>query len=518
MKRKRILTQFLLYFLMLMFLIVAGCSSGGSDDDDDDQNQQGPTVSISGTVTDAAGNPISGVVMSIGISFEVANITLWEGAIQSTLASPIITNDTGSFSFPFPIALLDKYTVVLTPAKKGYTFSPSDRRIPVQTTNITGQNFTATAVSAFIQRELAGIWRMNLLRAGADARWVRARLHIDADGKATCLSMYDSDDPTTNICPATPTDFDLTLEMDGEGVIKQYGASAVFDNGYMTMNSRKNFAAGTGTNGDGSPQLMIVQKDTAVDGAQTSHYIPADVQNKGFVFHSLSVGTANAWRYGNGATDATGLITMIAEEDPAGDALATSVLNGSTITLGVDGVVTIADAVGAVPGFEGFMSVDERTIVGTFTDAAGAQQLIVIQIGSGSDELTGMSYNNLMAANDTEAFWARHEINVSRLDTSIVPDIKGLYFYLDIMLSYEWNFSPALGYTQLQRLAYMNIQKLNINNIGEVTFTNNTANARGNVFFHGQTSNDGTFMVGVSTFNVLDAEAGDYYALNVITH
>lgn len=518
MKRKRIITQFLLYVLMFMFLIVAGCSDGDDDDDDNNQNQQGPTVSISGTVTDTAKNPVSGVVMSVGISFEVANIKLWEGEIQSTLASPIMTDNTGSFSFPFPIALLDKYTVVLTPAKKGYTFTPADRRIPVQTTNITGQNFTATAVSAFRQDDLFGTWRMNLLRAG-DNRWMRARLQIDIDGKATCLSMYDSDDPTTDICPATPTDFDLTFEMDGNGVIKQYGASAVSDNGYMTMNAKKNFAAGTGTNGDGSPQLMIVQKDTAVSGAQTSHYIPADVRNKGFVFHSLSVGSSNEWRYGNGSTDATGLITMDAEENPAGDALATSILEGSTLTLGVDGVVTIADAVGVIPSFEGFMSVDERTIVGTFTDAAGAQQLIVIQIGSGDDELTGMSYNNLMAVNDTEeAFWARHEINVSRLDTSILPDIPGLYFYLDIMLSYEWNFSPALGYTQLQRLAYMNIQKLNIDNTGEVTFTNTTANARGNVFFHGQVSNDGSFVVGVSTFNVLDAEAGDYYALDVITH
>ncbi|MBN1472078.1 MAG: hypothetical protein JW925_09885, partial [Syntrophaceae bacterium] len=79
MKRKRILTQYLLYFLMLMFLLVGGCSSGG-DDDDDAAPAVDYWITVSGTVTTAGGTPVSGVMMQTMYQLELLNVNLWEGS------------------------------------------------------------------------------------------------------------------------------------------------------------------------------------------------------------------------------------------------------------------------------------------------------------------------------------------------------------------------------------------------------------------------------------------------------
>lgn len=510
MKRKRILTQFLLYVLMFMFLIVAGCSSGSDDNDDDDQNQNqpGPTVSISGMVTDSAGNAISGVVMSIGISFEVANITLWEGAIQSTLVSPIMTDNTGSFSFPVPIALLDKYTVVLTPAKKGYTFSPSDRPIPVRTDNITGQNFTATAVSKVTQRKLYGTWRMNLLRTGSENMWVRARMTIGNTGVAQCLSYETSASAGDTTCPA---DFDLTLTVNEDtGAIIQSGDFAPKGANHMTINSTKNFMAGTATAGT-RHQIMIAQKEDA-----TENYSDASLEGA-FVVHGMVVGATNEWWYGTGETVVTGeylMTSMIEEVGPSGPGTTSATINGVVFNVAADGVVTIVDALGArASDFEGFLSADKKTMVGTYTDINGDYQLMVVQVtgGQAASNMTGWSDNHLLGVADNSTFWAYHEINVSRLSTSVFPDIVGLSPYLDIMLSYNWNLS--LPYEQIDRLGLMKIRKININaTTGAATITNPETDA---IVFHGQLAFDGTFMVGTETMVLPE---GTFYTLNVITH
>jgi hypothetical protein len=501
MKRKRILTQFLLYFLMLMFLIVAGCSSGGSDDDDDDQNQQQLFVTVSGTVTDATGAGVQGVNISAMYSLTILNVKVWEGSISSDLFSYIITDANGNYTLRLPAALVEQYNVILTPGKKGYTFTPARRTFDVGLTDITGVNFTAAEASVYGQADLAGTWRTNMLRTGTENGWVRARLTIGATGVTQCLSYETSTSAGDTTCPA---DFDLTFTVNPDtGAIIQSGAYAAGDGGHMTMNSDMDFAAGTATAGT-NYQIMIAQKEG------TTNYSNANLASHNFVVHGMVVGQTNEWWYGTGATDTALVTTMSEEVGPTGAPSAT--INGVTLAVAVDGVVTLVDALGArASDFEGFLSVDKKTMVGTYTDINGDYQLMIVQITDGQAvaNLTGSSYNHLLGVGD-DVFWAHHDINVSRFETSFLPDILALTFNLDVMLSYNWNLS--LAYTPIQKLGLVSVKKLTIAPNGQAIVTNPETDA---IVFHGQLAFDGTFMVGTETMELTE---GTFYTLNVITH
>jgi len=186
---------------------------------------------------------------------------------------------------------------------------------------------------------------------------MRARVQIlsATNGTATCLSYEDSDLPAG--CPA---DFELIFTMDADGVITLGGAYAPEAGNHMTMNSSKNLMAGTGTSG-ASYQLMVAQKDDidpAIALGATTHYNPLDVQSKSFVFHSLTAGATNEWRYGFGATTPAGAIAMSSEANSAGST-ATNLVG--TLAVDANGVVT--DTSGSLPAFQGFLSADEKTIV-----------------------------------------------------------------------------------------------------------------------------------------------------------
>ncbi len=506
MKRKRILTQFLLYVLMFMFLIVAGCSSGSSDDDDDqNQPQQNVFITVSGTVTDGTGAGVQGVSISAMYSLTILNVKIWEGSISSDLFSYIMTKADGTYTLTLPAALVEKYNVVLTPSKKGYTFTPARRTFDVGLTNITGVNFTAVESSVYGQADLAGTWRMNLLRTGTTDTgnmWVRARMTIGATGVAQCLSYETSASAGDTTCPA---DFELILTVNEDtGAIIQSGAYAPGDGGHMTMNSSKNFAAGTATAGTNN-QIVIAQKEG------TTNYSNANLVPHNFVVHGMVVGQTNEWWYGAGATDSiTSAVTMEEEVGPTGVPSAT--INGVVFAVAADGVVTIVDALGArASDFEGFLSVDKKTMVGTYTDINGDYQLMVVQVTDGQAvaNMTGSSYNHLLGVGE-DSFWAHHDINVSRFETSFLPDILELTFALDVMLSYNWNLS--LAYTPVQKLALVGVKKLNIAPDGQATITNPETDA---IVFHGQLAFDGTFMIGTET---MDLTEGTFYTLNVITH
>lgn len=529
MKRKRILTQFWLYFLMLMLLLAAGCSSS-NDNNTPAPATQAKLITISGTVTTAGGIPVSGVVMSAMINLEVMNISLFEGSFDSDKFSIVITKADGTYSIKVPADLIGHYTLILTPAKNGYRFTPTNLPIPVGLEDIPNQNFTATAVNEFSQSDLTGTtWRINLLRTGTENKWIRARIKIvDSSGTATCLSMSSSDNPATDICPgATDPPFDLTFTMGADGVITQGGADAFGNSDNMTMNSGKNLMAGTASYGT-SYQLMIAQKDTVSTTATplTSLYKPGYVDGANFVFHSLGVGRVlasgtNEWRYGTGATDTAGLISILDEFNPAGPA--TTPLYGTTMSLDYTGVVTIANAGGMGNDFVGFLSGDLHTIVGTYSDTTTATvvpdcKLLVIQINDDqtTNSMTGSSVNHLLAvdAAGDAMFWGYHDVNISRIGGSLVPDILNLSVFLNIMLSYNWELSVSL--TDVQKLAMIRLEKIDISNNGEAIIkTIGTPSTPSVITFHGQLGYDGTFMVGVRT-KTLDTV--DYYTLNVFTH
>jgi len=186
------------------------------------------------------------------------------------------------------------------------------------------------------------------------------------------------------------------------------------------MNSDKDFAAGTATAGTNN-QIVIAQKEG------TTNYSNANLASHNFVVHGMVVGQTNEWWYGAGATDSALAVTMDEEVGPTGAPSAT--INGVTLAVAVDGTVTLVDALGArASNFEGFLSVDKKTMVGTYTDINGDYQLMVVQVTDGQAvaNMTGSSYNHLLGVGD-DILWAHHDINVSRFETSFLPDILELH-------------------------------------------------------------------------------------------
>jgi hypothetical protein len=431
---------------------------------------------------------------------------VWEGSIASDKFSFIMTNDNGQYSLMVPAGLLDSYTLVLTPAKTGYTFTPTEQILTIGTADIPNANFTATLTPAVTQAELGGTWRVNMLKAGT-SQWMRSRISVNnTTGVATCLSYETSDAVGTTDCPV---DFELTLTPDADGVlVTQTGNFATAS--HMTMSSNNQLMAGTGTSGRGY-QLTIMQKEPSA----LTQYSAPDVQNKDFVFHSLSVGATNEWRYGSGWTDPPGaLVPGLINQTPGtefssgvdGETLASAT---NTIAVDADGVVTISD----IPTFQGFLSADEKTIVGTYTDLLGTSYgMMVIQIAAigQATTMTGSGVNHLLAAGATPA-WAYYDVNVTRFETTFLEDILGLTFAVNMMLSYNWETS--LAYTVAQKLLLTDFEKLNIDTAGVVTIATSIVDAT--PVFHGQLAYDGTFIVGVETlFNGVNP----CYTLNVITH
>lgn len=161
---------------------------------------------------------------------------------------------------------------------------------------------------------------------------------------------------------ACPSPFTLTFTM-VDGVVTPTGATAL-DLGisHMTMTSSKNLIAGTGTSTDSSYQMAVMQKEET-----GTVYTIADVQNKNFVYHQLQVGKINQWERAIGQTDAGGAIRLTSLTSPAGSA------SDMPKALGVTFVLNTAtgrvDMSGTVYGsFQGFLSDDKKTIVGTYTD------------------------------------------------------------------------------------------------------------------------------------------------------
>ena len=307
-----------------------------------------PTYSISGAV--------SGAVQS-GVT-----VTLSGAGSASTTSN-------GSGNYTFAGLVNGSYTI--TPSMAGYTFSPASATATVSGANITGTNFVATAIpTAYTQADLTGTWRINMLRTGSTDGWLRATGTLDASGLMTVSSFLDS--TGSNTLPAAGS---MQWTISGTGVISETGV-----NGgnlvHMTMTSNKNFIAGTGS--DSNSQLRIVQK--VVPGTA---YSSADLQNKTFVYHQLSVGSQYKWTYGAGTLDAAGLTNITGETDPSG-----TTIPGAQGAISVDssGVVTMTQGMAT---YSGFLSDDKKTIVGTYTDDAGGgnirYRLMIIQI-------TGQTY------------------------------------------------------------------------------------------------------------------------------
>ena len=327
--------------------------------------------------------------------------------------------------------------------------------------------------ATFSQADLTGKWRVNMLMKGADGpQWIRAYVSVNAAGNMTCLSYADSQGG--NSCPVEPLDWNLTIS--SRGVITQTGADAASQS-HATMNAGKNLIVETGTS-DTRYQLTVWQKE--VTGTT---YLAGDVRNKSWVMHELTAGTTkNFWKHGKGATDATGKITISSETDPWGTDFPGA--TGITMTLYASGVVTLTGE--DMGTYQGFLSNDKKTIVGTYTDYSGESdiryRLMIIQF-------TGKVYtagpipdgtrSNHMLSCGAANFWV-HQTNVTA---------SGSTFFRDWVSSFIGANSPTTA------------RHLTLDTTGKITMAEDNT-------FHGQVSHDGTFTVSTMTNNKDDGVYG----------
>jgi hypothetical protein len=465
---------------------VIGKTSGG--DSPDVAGLPGVTIQLTIASVD--------VTRPAGVTGKLSGLLSGDDVIGTT-----ITDGTGYYSFP-GVAPGQYY---VTPVNTNYVFNPSPYLVTIDTDSVFDINWAAKAAT-FSQADLVGTWRMNLLRTGIKNEWTRAMIRIDdSSGVASCLSMSNSTDAA-----GCPDPFDLTLTIDQTGVITQTGADAADgDTGHMTMTSNKNFMAGTGTTGSTEflPNKNSITKTTLGDSAGSYHlalmqkvvdgtaYSNIDLRNKSFVFHGMQVGTDNGWAHGTGTTNAAGVISM---DTPtvSGDAVVT-LPTGLTISVNSAGVVTISGNT----TFQGFLSDDRKTIVGTDTYGGVNYQLIIIQILGQTypdGTLPGqMAAGHSLATGGSGAFWAHYKIGAA---------LGTIYFY-------NWEASnfisaPTSGFFH-----------------GTITSTG-TVTVDEDDTYHGQMSHDGLFQVSTQTEIIADgasqnqgttAPGTEIYMLSVAT-
>lgn len=316
-------------------------------------------------------------------------------------------------------------------------------------------------MNTFAQSDLTGTWNFQILETGSSNGWMRGIATADSSGFLTISSVLDSSG-STGLPPAGS----IQWTINGCGVVSESGINSA-DHVHNTMTSNKNFIAGTGTNGDGY-QLRIAQK--VVPGTVYSN---ADLQNKSFVFHQLTIGTNSYWEYGAGTTDATGLVTISNATAPSGPR--TTGTTGDRLSVDGNGFVTSSTDT----SFHGFLSADKKTILrtATYTDSGNqSYALMIIQITGQTYTAgplpAGTSAAHLLGGGSAPApFWIHY--------TSTVASGGG------ITIS-DWMASnPAIVPSTTPLTG-------SISSSGTVTVA-------GNASYHGQVSHDGKFTVATQT-------------------
>ena len=432
----------------------------------------------SSVVTVAGGDMTADFTATANVALKYSISGTVSGAVQSVVtitlsgagSATTTTNASGNYSFSGLVN--GSYTVTPTNGLGGYTSVPGSLSPAISGAAVTGQNFVVgTAPTIWSQADLTGTWYMNNLKTGSDSggnKWMRAMFSINPSGFATCLSMSDSGGGTT--CPSSTN---LTLTMNpSTGVITQTGADAA-DPGtnHMTMTSNKNFAAGTATNTGGSsnPRYQLTTMQKVVPGTSYSN---ADLQSKSFVGHDLMVGADIQWNRFDGTTDATGILSLANNITPHGDDGAQP--NAGRFSVDASGTVTID----TMSGFQGFLSADKKTIVGTRTEIMGTRtyyHIMIVQVTGTEFTIgplpAGIAVGHMLGVGTGWAGWI-HFTN------TVAP---GGVITFSNWVDSGFGSSVPVGYT------------------GNITTTSGTIAIDGNSTFHGQISHDGKFTVATQT-------------------
>ncbi|MFY9327929.1 MAG: carboxypeptidase regulatory-like domain-containing protein [Georgfuchsia sp.] len=399
-----------------------------------------PTYAISGAVSGAV---LSGVTITLS----------GDGSATTT------TNSSGNYSFSGRVD--GNYTV--TPSLAGYSFTPTSLAANVSGAAVTGKDFVATAVPvAFSQADLEGQWRVVMLRAGTDSGWIRATGTADSAGDITVNSFLDSSGATT-----VPAAKSFRWTIDGSGVISESGVNGG-ELTQMTMTSNKNFIAGTEGHSGDERQIQIAQK--VVPGTTYSN---ADLQNKTFVIHGLTVSATNSgWNYQHGSTNASGMASLSDDWSPSGNAGGEA--NVGTFSVDASGTVSID----TFPEFKGFLSADKKTIVAVVTEGGGPPDYYDLMIF----QITGQTYT---AGAMPAGTWAAHMLGIGDAPAPFWAHFTSTVAGGGVISFSEWVSDPA-AFTEPASTT------------GSIT-ASGTLTVAGLPTFHGQMSDDGKFTVGTMT-------------------
>lgn len=260
------------------------------------------TFSISGTVT-AGGTGLTGATMTAG-------------------SRTATTTSTGAYT----ITGLAAGSYTLTPAKSGYSFTPASRAVTITNANVTGQNFTATAVAGPRFTLADG--------AGAPGANVAMRLAFTANGAQVTVGNFDLLFDTTKLSfvsavkGALPAGVDVTTNAISAGRVRVliFGAtnSTPWASGNVATLTLRAAAGATG-----STTVQVVLPGTTTAGVRVSN--PSGVSSSAAAAAGIvTVGTVATFSI-------SGLVTLNA----AGLAGVTVTAGGKTATTSSTGAYSI---------------------------------------------------------------------------------------------------------------------------------------------------------------------------------
>jgi hypothetical protein len=340
-----------------------------------------------------------------------------------------------------------------------------------------GSGGGAVAPVKYFQTDLEGTWNFQLLESGNTNGWSRGTVTINEAGTLAFEGALE-DSSGGSSAPVGPIVW--TISGTTGAITERDGGTAT--TAHYSITSNNNLIAGTAT---GSSKLFVIQK------VGTS-YAAADIQGKSFVFHELSTGATKEWTHGEGSTDGAGAITISSETTPSG--VATPGATGVTLSLDTaNGIVTMNEDMST---FKGLLSADKKTIVGTYTDGSDYKMMIIQITGKAytAGTLPAATWNahGLVVGNGGSApLWIRYLATVNSSGTVSLSSVESNQSGISLVLpdSYPGGTLSAEG---------------------EITFTSDTSG------FHGQVSDDETFMVATQTPYTDDA-SNEYHSLTIYT-
>lgn len=317
--------------------------------------------------------------------------------------------------------------------------------------------------AGFAQTDLTGTWHVYSLYAGSRPGWIRSIITVGSDGKVT----YDSYQDSSDVRPATAV---LVIDKT-TGIVTDSGHPG----NHLTMAANKKIIAGTlNASGTTRPGIIIFQKE--VPGTV---YDESDLQKKDFVYHELKLcgihKDKNEWEYGAGGTDSDSKVTRSSKIKPGGIYVSLEELGPMSVDR--KGIVRMSDD----KIFEGFLSPDKKTIIGTTTKKDIATYImLIIQMtdnqSASTANMAGTWYNHTLTAGSV-FLWSHETVNITD---------NGQAAFSHLTTSDSAIINPTGAKT------------FSVSSSGAVTLSGSNVPAAA---FHGQISYDSTFIVATQTPN-----------------